>query len=972
MVLLVASARTETLFIEAETFKPSSNGWKIVTGPSSREASGLAVLNGSSGPRDAVAATTITLKEAGRYRVWVRFSHHERWQGPFRVAVFVSGRELAGEVFDLRSEGRSRGVDYGWKFFEADLPSGEVTLQLSKHENKNCSGYARHVDCLLLTTDAKFIPNHLDYGVQSYLRVTLGDGYEKRVHIHVFADHFREPWYQHFAIGRDGAMARLAPAKENLLRSGERTPWCNITRMLYQDSGAILNITARYSYTEKVERLKAVLEFATAPDEKSVVRTIRADCKPGGLVVVAPPDFTTPEHLARFKIDREIAEETGKLADAFPWPTYGKKPERFPFMVAARIGGYGTPPDATVTAREEKTLSYFGFTPHDGRIGGRVWHMKNGSFCQPDLDRMRQNTAAADFKEACRSAEKIVFAMLKDEPTGQSASFAAQDQAYAEQFGGWLKGMGKTPADLLLGDWDAVRPVPETQRTQSPALHYFTQRFRTRALGNFMAVQGKILHEASVGDFPVVANFSDGAIHSANFYAQGVDYFELLDSPDQNAIWGEDWANFSSTYQCASYNVELMRAAARKHRQTIGHFLIAYAGRKPWDIKLKATSELGRGVKMMKSFFYGPSWGSHEGGPPWKSSAWYAKPDVWRAHAELLREVGAVEDFLLPAMPAPAKVAILYSSATDIWTVGDNFAYGFDRMHTWLALAHTQVPVDIVSEQQAADGLLDAYTVCYLSGPNLTRAAAEKLKAWIQRGGTLWLTAGAAERDEYNRPLDMLDDILPAERKDAQQLQAHRSAGRNLSSLAAKDEVRWDGGAAEVLSVKQTLAPRAGAKVLATFKDGSPALVRGGTVYCAGFLPALAYIKPALVERKKLEEEKPDAALLQRSYNPWKFPAHVRGFLLMPVRAAGVVSPITCNVPLVDAVYMTTERGVLIPLANYTLEPIGRLELTVTVPRPISRAESAVHGSLLLKQPSAKTVEVTLPLDNNDFVKLCF
>ena len=48
----------------------------------------------------------------------------------------------------------------------------------------------------------------------------------------------------------------------------------------------------------------------------------------------------------------------------------------------------------------------------------------------------------------------------------------------------------------------------------------------------------------------------------------------------------------------------------------------------------------------------------------------------------------------------------------------DNFAYGFDRMHTWLALAHAQVPVDIVPEREIER--LDGYKVCYLSGPNLT------------------------------------------------------------------------------------------------------------------------------------------------------------------------------------------------------------------------------------------------------------
>ena len=115
-------------------------------------------------------------------------------------------------------------------------------------------------------------------------------------------------------------------------------------------------------------------------------------------------------------------------------------------------------------------------------------------------------------------------------------------------------------------------------------------------------------------------------------------------------------------------------------------------------------------------------------------------------------EIGPAEDLLLPAMPPPAEVAILYSSASDAWTIKGNLAYGFDRMHTWLALAHAQVPSDIVHEWGVAAGQLANYKVCYLAGPNLTRTAAEKLAEWVRGGGTLWLTAGAADARRVRPP----------------------------------------------------------------------------------------------------------------------------------------------------------------------------------------------------------------------------
>src|SRR6185436_14671660 len=106
---------------------------------------------------------------------------------------------------------------------------------------------------------------------------TLGDSYDKPTYIHIFADHYHAPWYQHYSLGKSGAVAATSVKKGDLLTSGERTPWCNLTPMIFQDSGAMLNITARHTYTEYAVRLRAKFEFATAPDEKAIVRTIQLD-----------------------------------------------------------------------------------------------------------------------------------------------------------------------------------------------------------------------------------------------------------------------------------------------------------------------------------------------------------------------------------------------------------------------------------------------------------------------------------------------------------------------------------------------------------------------------------------------------------------------------------------------------------------------------------------------------------------------
>jgi hypothetical protein len=963
LLFLLGPAWAGEYFIEAETFK----GWKVVDGHLSKSASGLKLLGGDLGAPDAVAV--VPVKDAGRYYVWVRYFSQVDRRSPFRLELSAAGKEIVREVFDERHDSSTPKDELVWKSFAVDLPEGEVGLKLSLHPSGDGSPSMQLVDCVLLTMDPATKPNHLHYGAQTYVRVTLGEGYDQPAYIHIFADHYRAPWYAHWSLGKGGAVAATGVKKENMLVSGQATPWCNITPAIYQDSGAMLYFTTRHGYTDTAPRLRATFEFATAPEDSAVVRRYEIDNSPGSVAIYLPPNLETEENLALMKRDIDLATEIGEKADRHPWPMHGRKAVKFPLSVTAPLEPYGLGgPDRRVRERESKTLDYFGFNGPHTHIRG-AWFYKDGSYCSPDLEKIKGEIqkAAVAFRENGKNASDILFCELMDEPTGQSLEVAATMPSYTAAFRKWIHGKGLSPADLLVSDWEKVKIVTPAQRDDFPALYYFSQLFRTRALADFMALQGKIAKEEYGADFPVLANLSDGAVYGANFCLQGVNYFEMLDSADQNAIWGEDWANGASSYQCAMFNVDLMRGAARERKQKIAHHLIAHARRKPWDVKLKATGGIARGVKILNNFCYGPLWGSHEGGPWFRSHLWQAQSDNWSAYAALSREIGAAEDLLLPAMPAPAEVALLYSSSTDAWSAGKSSAHGFERMHTWMALTHSQVPVDILEERQIERGLLDGYKVCYLAGPNLTRAAAIRLKEWVRAGGELFLSAGAATKDEFNRPMNLLEEILPAVRGESDESQAFRSSGRYLDTLRSFDTVRWDGGQAEVLCVKQPISSlKAGAKISATFQDGTPAIVSGERVTVCGFLPALSYIKTALDRRK--EAEKAGHPITERSYNPWEFPPALRELIVRP--AASVKRPIDCSHALVDAVHMPGDRGVVVPLSNYTLEPISELTLGIASPKKVKSVESAVHGKLSFHQ--GERVEVKLPLGNNDFLMLWF
>lgn len=841
---------------------------------------------------------------------------------------------------------------------------------------------------------------------QTFMRVKFGDGYTRPFFVAIFADHYRRPWYTYYTISKLGLEEGRNPTQAQLshyFNDGDVSPWINLTPMIYADTGARLVIRTVHTYSEDTPKMNAVFEFATAQDEQSIVKTVKRESVPPYMTIIMPPNLSTSENIAKCRTDYEEAESLGQIADNTSWPTYGEKPNLFPFYVSARIDLKKM--DSKVANRELKTLSNFGFNgifmtdhkdkfKHYGFTKNHIrlyplWTLKdNSSYLEPKVDEMKTwvRKAYNQFISDGHLVSDIGYCMLTDEPVGAKEINLVNDPVAAVKFREWLQKQGKTLSELFPGGkgnetWDMVKPVLRSEQAQYPALYYYTQKFRTYALRSFMQIQQELVHKTYGANFPVNVNFSDGPVYSANYYRQGVDYFELMETSNLNSIWGEDWANFASTYQCATFNVELLRSAAKRSNAHVGHHIIAYRMRKNWDIKLKIMGAVARSVKTLNNFYYGPEWAAHERMP------WCSTPETWIGNAEITREIGWAEDLLYPAKTVKSEVAILYSSSADIWSLDKNHAYGFDRMHTWLALSHAQIPSDILSERDIEDGILDTYKVCYFSGTNLTQKATIKLMEWVNNGGILVLTAGAGMKDEYNQSNALFEAILPVRRAVLEELQPHLTRGRNLTKLTQKDYVTFGNSRAEVLSVRQRLTPNKGSVVLGQFSNKAPSIVKGtygtGTIYCYGFLPSLSYIKEALVHRNAIEVNTSDPIippsdkyaseeeLIGRSYNPWKYPKDIRDLIIKPVLENNVNIPLTCNTPLVDAVLMESSEGYVIPLSNYTLQPLSSITLNLKTSKKISRIETARQG-VINYSVSNNSINFSLPLRDTDVIKIYF
>jgi len=148
-----------------------------------------------------------------------------------------------------------------------------------------------------------------------------------------------------------------------------------------------------------------------------------------------------------------------------------------------------------------------------------------------------------------------------------------------------------------------------------------------------------------------------------------------------------------------------------------------------------------------------------------------------------------------------------------------------DRHDIFAALMDAQVPVEIVGEEEVIeDDALKRYRALYVADPHVDSRTQRKIKEWVRGGGVLWASHAALARQEYDETSPLFDEVFGLEER-----------GKVIALEGAPDP-----DAGEEITVEQgDLLPAVtfkaapikpawkvgGAKVLARFADGSPALV---------------------------------------------------------------------------------------------------------------------------------------------------
>ncbi|MGB2822380.1 MAG: hypothetical protein WBF17_15450, partial [Phycisphaerae bacterium] len=426
-----------------------------------------------------------------------------------------------------------------------------------------------------------------------------------------------------------------------------------------------------------------------------------------------------------------------------------------------------------------------------------------------------------------------------------------------------------------------------------------------------------------------------------------------------------------------SYLCDVGRVVSGKMDKAFGVYVKPHRGA-PLQRMLAAV---GRGATMIYWYTYGPDY--HKG------DSFSQSPEALELAGKAAALLGRTEDVLYGSRwMRPAEVAVVKPRSSELWM---RLAKGPARDAAWenakwtyTALAHAHVPVDPLDEEMLAAEDLSRYKAIYVSGPNLTRAAAGRLKEWVLAGGTLYTSGWGLVRDEANRPLAELAPVLGLPTRSeprmyyqvtlygATRIESYGDARKVIAPVPDGAKIvpadKRKGGFVPVVGT-EPLRPGPKAKVLARFADGTAAMTCNafgkGRAYVVGFFPGLEYSAAVRHDRFNMARE---------------FDADRRAFVAAP--ALERVQPVVdAGLPTVEGVLLVNDASGrrAVTLANWAYRvtahrkqgkrtspvvgvvPAEDLRVTVRGAGKVRKVTSAMLSRSLRFAASGESLTIELP-----------
>lgn len=958
--------RKASVFVEAEDFGPLSQQWRSggrwaddIYSPTSADA----VLVNDGGGKEEVSKE-VTLQTDGTYNVWVRYLKIGEYAGSFGLRIKQNDQVIFDEKY--RTQPKKASWDPIWEKFPATLKAGPATLTLYIAQG----GIRQRVDCILLTTNleygAKQDPDFRDFGSQVFFRYrflepTVATTPSVQSYIR------RGPVY-YYDLGYATKTGIGTGGGEN--PAGEWSPWYEITKVVDSDNYIATVHLHFQSQGKPVESAKLDIQVAPEANEQSA-KTLHEDLD-GDIVTVL-----TPGNLRKYPDLLELASQSTRkhieAARAFGFtPVPPGKPQGI--KLETYICGFGGSYNSKRMLAEEMEVGrILGMNAFQDLVGvprqvagslGVVqtflnqWIPYQVFGCPTKADNAKTIEdfyRAASEKLQKDDPEALALAYrnkLYDEPGTGNLDHIAKCESCTAAFREYLKQHNVTPGEFGKADWNQVGVIKRDAATDLPSkrLYYWSIQFRDASMAQVFKL-GTDMTEKYLGKNIVAAvNFTNGGLSD---WASGLidypDWFMVGRERAQSIMWSEDWTSLGP--DGTGYPVDVLRSAGSPHSLPVGMYIIAAD---PGVLPLKTYSALMHGAKCLNFYCYGPYYAFGDG-------SLSENVPTQKALAAVTREVAKADDLLSPGRVPAAQVAVSFFKSHEMWQ--QDIAIQVERRNTYLALTHDNYPVDFLDEPMVEAGKLDRYKVFYLVDSNLSKAAAQKIKDWVSKGGVLVTCAAAGLRDEFDEEMNTLKEVYGVSELSVTKPRMGYRERYDLPLVTPKDVVTFAGSGpfgspqVDVIGYQETMTPST-ATVDGTFPENKPAVLRNtfgkGQSIHFGFLPAVAYAKDA----------KPSATQVVVGYLDSE-----RQIITAGARLAKVVRPLECSVPRVEANLLSSPKGSVALLANWRMEPIPSLTVTLRPPKPVKSVESVRRGKLPFKSVGGG-VQVTLPLETTDMLLL--
>ncbi|MEZ5308385.1 MAG: hypothetical protein R2684_14665 [Pyrinomonadaceae bacterium] len=433
-----------------------------------------------------------------------------------------------------------------------------------------------------------------------------------------------------------------------------------------------------------------------------------------------------------------------------------------------------------------------------------------------------------------------------------------------------------------------------------------------------------------------------------------LDLFDLGRNGRIDQISVEDWFGLNRMYgpsftwtggQTFSYYSALVRSAA-------GSAIKSRSFLTPSDdeyLRLKAYSGIGQGSKALGYWAYGPTIVGTE-------NYWSDLKSEFAGAAKINRAISLSEDVLLNSAVVSDRAAIVYSVSHDIWNPDREAAFSEKRL-LWHALRHEQVQPDFIDETDLEKGMLVKYDVLFLTDEVLTRGASAEINEWVKHGGVLYISAGAATRDEF------YDQFLPGFAKTVWRSPAYSySPGSynertTLASAKPLAKFRLDENSAPVNALGAKADLNQTGETFMKFTDGTPAgavfQYGKGKIVALGVMPFLAYGQSADFKPETLSEK-------------WK--PEYREIIEMTLANTRLERNAVASVPVVETSLLKGRDAGALVLVNYTYQPQKKMRVRFKTGWKIRSAQSTEGKPVKIIGQEKNFAEIELDLDWTDIV----